>query len=72
MYMCQHQRSQRSIKGSCSSCPGDFEIQYAVFPFGVASAPQVFIKLVAVVAAQHLKEGKYSLTVICYLDKQLV
>lgn len=71
VWLCQY---QCSIKGPRSSCPGDFEIQYTVFPFGLASAPQVFIKLVAIVAvaAQHLRKGKYSLTVICYLDKQLV
>lgn len=48
MCKCQH---QGSIKGSFASCPGEFEILHAVFPLGLAAVPQVFLKLVAVVAA---------------------
>lgn len=71
-HLCAYANITAASKGLAGLAQGILRFSM-LFPHLVEHLlPNCSSKLVAVVAAHHLKEGKYSLTVIRYLDKQLV
>lgn len=58
--LCTHASVGAASKAPAATAQGTFEFSFAVFSFSLASAPQVCIQLIALVAVYHLREKTYS------------